>query len=282
MKYLILLLLVITSCTDKTPKYSPEEFARSLVMKKNSPEPIIAEALEPEPVTQEVIEPEPIKPISDAEKQKLIQGIENGDYSVLDPYLSREKLYPYKIMQATQVSDYQWVPHEDRESISKNITFDNNGKVIAYTNQYGFVLLNDEEFLLTKQDISNIPNAECLGFEYIINTVSKLTNNNDIINELNESMFDSDVAITIFHSIRNFEKHFDDSVDLSIIDEPEVIQYIYQKLYNDNQQPESKNALLNYLVFYMFLNYPDHLNIPMHIEVHYAPGETFCAYTRKS
>ena len=53
MKYLILLVLLTMSCTDKTQghsprEYSPEEFARSLVMRTNSPKPIIEEVIEPE------------------------------------------------------------------------------------------------------------------------------------------------------------------------------------------------------------------------------------------
>ena len=53
MKYLILLVLLTMSCTDKTQghsprEYSPEEFARSLAARTNSPKPIIEEVIEPE------------------------------------------------------------------------------------------------------------------------------------------------------------------------------------------------------------------------------------------
>ena len=50
MKYLILLILLTMSCTDKTQEYSPEEFARSLAARTNGSEPIIVEVPKPEPI----------------------------------------------------------------------------------------------------------------------------------------------------------------------------------------------------------------------------------------
>ena len=237
MKYLILLLLFITSCTDKTQEYSPEEFARSLAARKNVPEP--------KPIiTQEII----------------------PNFSMYDKYFTREQLFPIFILQDTIFEDLMDINIE-----TDLIEYSNSGQALGYTNKYGLFFFENKKQLVSLQELSNITtplegeNSRKLEFFYT--AVFKATSVEEMCNKLDDS------AITLQHMITFNDNVLSDYIKVTTgvssagFNTP-YYKYILNKSVGENID-QIKNAMLNGLILnlYNFSGYDrDWTDIPQRSE----------------
>ena len=129
--------------------------------------------------------------ISDRETQQIISELKKGNYKILDFYYSRESASPFIKLQDGQIYIKQYASYLNKEHITKAFSFKNNGKTFIYKNKYNLRFVNDEEVLLTLDEIKSMPNSECFGFSQLMEKAYSATNYTQI-QQLYQEFFGGD------------------------------------------------------------------------------------------
>ncbi|MGL4394664.1 MAG: hypothetical protein ACRCS8_05515 [Brevinema sp.] len=218
---------------------------------------------------------------TDKESSQFITALKKGDYSVLDEYFDTNNLSPSIVLEKSKIDLYNWAEHKKRKYSVADFSFSNEGKVLAYTNQYGIIFINDQEELISLEEVNTISNANCLGFSYIIANSREHTTPRDLREFFDENVYDYSSLSIGYRSFQNLLIALDihSQIDFDQLDLYAIHAYISEKL----EGLQSRTAVFNHLVFEMYFSLYDNkprntIYIPMHIEVHYAPGAAFCDY----
>ncbi|MGL4388031.1 MAG: hypothetical protein ACRCTJ_01385 [Brevinema sp.] len=99
--------------------------------------------------------------MTDLEKSELIFELKKGDDKFLKKYASRKHAAPLQKLENGQIYVKKYL---SGESLRQPFTFINNGKTFLYENKFGVRFVNDEEVLLSLDEIKSMPNAQCFGF----------------------------------------------------------------------------------------------------------------------
>lgn len=176
----------------------------------------------------------------EAERQKLINGLDNADYSVLLPFISRDDIQPFGWLLNGQavVKEYKsWlnIPCEITP-----FTFKKAGKVVVYTNQYDLKFINDQEILWDLDDIKALPNAVCFGFYDMMKQAFKAKDPQDIIklyNDYNDQLFEINRAGLVAFFLSCIKRTYDFSTDKDTLsDRGNIFDYLFPKLYPTKEQ----------------------------------------------
>lgn len=211
---------------------------------------------------------------TEAEKQKFILGMKNGDYSVLLPFFQKEDLNTFiplrngdiVIKEAPAKVDCTEYP-----KITKPFAFKQAGKTVIYTNRYKAKFINDQEILWDLDEIKSMHNAVCYGFYNVMKKAFKAKNPQDIINIYNEyndsiyTLYYSGLFSAVLDKAYNFYGmgSFNPPDDLYLEERQKIADYLFPILYPTKEQ--QRTALLN-LPLHRLANYDGRRNI---IRVHY-------------
>ncbi|MGL4367230.1 MAG: hypothetical protein ACRCTQ_02960 [Brevinemataceae bacterium] len=161
MKFLLLFLCLFNSCVDKsTPKLVTEishhQATNQLAGKESE-------------MTSEEI-------------TTIISGLENGDYTVLDPFFETNQLFPVSRIRNGFTVDYYGTDADNILYEKTNyIQFPNVGEIITYTNQYGIPFVESHKLLIPIETLTNLRKDTCYGTEYFITSINNATNRNAIL-----------------------------------------------------------------------------------------------------
>lgn len=207
---------------------------------------------------------------TEAEKQKFILGMKNGDYSVLLPFFQKEDLNTFIPLRNGDIVIKE-APIEGGETreypkITKPFTFKQAGKTVIYTNRYKAGFINDQEILWDLDEIKSMHNAVCYGFYNVMKKAFKAKNPQDIIkiyNEYNDSIYTIYFPNVVTCVLYEANKFYDTYIKYSLEERQKIADYLFPILYPTKEQ--QRTALLN-LPLHRLANYDGRRNI---IRVHY-------------
>ena len=181
--------------------------------------------------------------ISDTKKQKLIQGIQNGDYSVLLPFVKKDNINTFIPLRNGRIVIREQF---EKPPVTKPFTFKNADKTIIYTNQYGFQFLNDKEILWDLDEINSMPNAVCFGFYDMMKKAFKAKDPKDIIalyNEYNDSIFTIYFSGLVSWGLGDINDLYNIDIEYSLEDRQNIADYLFSLIYPTKKR--QRIALLN-------------------------------------
>ena len=89
--------------------------------------------------------------ITEVQIQRFTTALENENYDFLEQLFNTNQLFPFLIVQNSKIV---------QNEITNQITFQNSGNVIAYTNIYGIVFLESSQTALNISEITKLPYHE--------------------------------------------------------------------------------------------------------------------------
>ncbi|MGL4367226.1 MAG: hypothetical protein ACRCTQ_02940 [Brevinemataceae bacterium] len=262
MKFLLLFLCLFNSCIDKsTPKLVTETSHHQATNQ--------LAGKESEMTSEEIT--------------TIISGLENGDYTILDPFFETNQLFPYVVVTNGDVIllDLKKLDLEEQSGyplITNSFTLEKSGIIIAYTNQYGIVFLNDNEVVVSKQEWLKISSNNTIGFEERMTNTFNLTDPTLIADEFSQ-LYDSGVYQFLTYNILKriasfFRENFkdgsaekicslmtalsphitNDEIDITfdISKKEEFYKYLYSRTFPINNPEKELISLRNYWGFLFF------------------------------
>ena len=212
--------------------------------------------------------------ISDRETQQIISELKKGNYKILDFYYSRESASPFIKLQNGQIYIKQYASYLNKEHITKAFSFKNNGKTFIYKNKYNLRFVNDEEVLLTLDEIKSMPNSECFGFSQLMEKAYSATNYTQI-QQLYQEFFGEDLSLYYLivksHYYDLFKPFIKDYLKISAEDVfskleiDNIVNGIFNIVYSSEEQ--KRIVYLNMVLSQILTDYYDghpYLTVPNH------------------
>ncbi|MGL4561614.1 MAG: hypothetical protein ACRCV0_04920 [Brevinema sp.] len=195
------------------------------------------------------------KDLSEAEIQKLKNGIETGDYSVLEPFVTREDLSVYSWIANGQAVVKTLSGNVDNVLPTETVPFSYKkaGSVKTYINQYKMEFINDQEILWDLEEIKKLPHSICLDFYDVMKKAFEAKESEEILklyDDYNNGIFHR----TVDNLITSMLYFIEDKYGIPITDamhrkKTAIFQYLFEKMYPTKEQQRIffLNLPLNYV-----------------------------------
>ncbi|MGL5956390.1 MAG: hypothetical protein ACRC0X_07310, partial [Brevinema sp.] len=175
--------------------------------------------------------------------KSIIRSLEKKDYSILDQFLEKTQLYPNtKIKNGYTVDCYSTDNINITRTKTNHIVFSNTGVPISYTNQYGVLFLESQTLLIPLEQLTNLRESKCSGFEWAIEEIYHSTNLESILNIDQCFFIDSSYRGIVISKILGAIKKY----ILSANKDQEILNQI--GLIFDNQYMDIYNYIINQLL----------------------------------
>ena len=209
--------------------------------------------------------------ITEVQIQKILVGLDNKDYSVLDLFLSKKHLFPYITVQEGYMLTYDItkplnIGLGEYTYISNQFFLSNVEAIVSYTNQYGVIIYNDQNILISQKDWNRIAPQPNNGFSETMNKSFETKDIQKII-ALYDSLYDSSIYIaphwSFVHVYNYIDQHYkgsnSDYIDRlkNYIYNDDVLHYIYQKTFPTDNTIKLRTALLNHWAYIFYTQYKD-------------------------
>ena len=162
-------------------------------------------------------------------------------------------------------------------------TFSTKGASIISTNQYNVPFINSKTLLISIDILTNLPQASCSGFSYIVSNVNNATNYQGLIDR--DYQFLRDSSFTVFtqyimryNIIKSILSNYQNKISnelydklensLNSINEKNMNDYILTKIMPLDFKSQ-KILILNYLIYQIFK--PQSYRSDYDLEILYIP-----------
>ncbi len=207
--------------------------------------------------------------------KKIVHGIQNKNYRVLDEFLDTKEMSPYMIIHSGYIIGYDESKPINLDTgefslKSNQITFSNIDKIISYTNKYGVIIYNNEEILVSQKEWNEVSPALNYAFLENMNQSFETTNIQDIIDSF-DRLYDSSIYIAPRYSYINLYNYirehsaYSDSEELDklmdyIYDE-ELLHYVYLKTFKNDNNNTRRTVLLNHWTYLLYNSFTSISNV---------------------
>ncbi|MGL4560720.1 MAG: hypothetical protein ACRCV0_00320 [Brevinema sp.] len=183
------------------------------------------------------------KNLSEAEIQKLKNGIETGDYSVLEPFVMRKNLSVYGWLANGRAVVKTYTEFEIDNILRTDMVpfkFKKAGNVKRYTNEYQMQFINDHEILWDLEEIKKLPNAICYDFYDVMKKAFEAEEPEEIL-KLYDDYNDDIFRRTVGNLITSMLYVIRDKYGITITDamhqnKMAMFKYLFNKMYPTKEQ----------------------------------------------